>query len=304
MNSARYVVITPVRNEESFFSFTIDSMTSQTVLPQQWIIVDDGSSDRTASIALAAARDHSWISVARRPDRGFRKPGGGVVEAFYDGHRLIKNSDWRFLVKLDGDLSFEANFFENCLDRFERDPRLGIGGGTICSRVGDALEVEAPGDPAFHVRGATKIYKRECWEAIDGLIAAPGWDTVDEYKANMLGWVTYTFPESKLWHQRVAGGAEGAWKNCVKNGLANYVAGYHPLFMIAKCARRTFGKPYGLVGLGLLVGFCKGYARRVPQVNDKKLIRYLRNQQMRKLFLRESLWDRRPAVALSNRRSV
>ena len=38
------------------------------------------------------------------------------------------------------------------------------------------------------MRGATKIYKRDCWEAIGGLWVAPGWDTIDEVKANMLGW--------------------------------------------------------------------------------------------------------------------
>jgi hypothetical protein len=109
----------------------------------------------------------------------------------------------------------------------------------------------------------------------------------------MLGWTTYTFPELKLWHHRAAGGAEGTWKNWVKNGLANYVAGYHPLFMLVKCARRAFAKPYGMAGLGLLIGFCRGYTSRVAQVDDKELIHYLRGQQMRRLLFRKSLWDKR-----------
>ena len=269
-------------------------MTAQTVLPQQWIIVDDGSTDNTATLGLEAAQQHGWIQVTRRRDRGFRKPGGGVIEAFYDGYRQIKSNDWQVIVKLDGDLSFTRDYFEKCLLRFERDTALGIGGGTISKMVDDVLVAEAAKDPLFHVRGATKIYRRDCWEAIGGLVQAVGWDTVDEYKANMLGWVTYSFPELKLWHHRVAGGAEGTWKNWVKNGLANYVAGYHPLFMILKSARRALMKPYGVVSLGLLVGFFGGFFRRVPQVNDKDLIRYLRNQQMRKLFFRKSLWDQKP----------
>jgi biofilm PGA synthesis N-glycosyltransferase PgaC len=295
MSSAKYIIITPVRDEEQFLQLTIDSMAGQTVLPSQWIIVDDGSTDNTARIARSAAGTHSWITVVQRSDRGFRKPGGGVVEAFCDGYRSLQAQDWQWVVKFDGDLSFGSDFFEQCLRRFQKDPKLGIGGGSICKKVDNALVVEAPGDPAFHVRGATKIYKRDCWEAIGGLIPAPGWDTVDEYKANMLGWNTYTFPELKLWHHRVAGGAEGTWKNWVKNGLANYVAGYHPVFMILKCARRSLMKPYGIVGLGLFAGFLSGYIRRVPQVNEKNLIRYVRNQQLRRLFLQPSLWDRKPA---------
>ena len=294
MNAIRYVVISPIRNEVEFIQALIDSLGTQTLKPQQWIIVDDGSSDGSGDIATDAANIHPWISVVRRLDRGSREPGRGVIQAFADGYKHI-NRDWDYLVKLDGDLSLGRDYFEKCFQRFEADPKLGIGGGTICQKMGDQLLSEAPDDPVFHVRGATKIYRRECWEAIGGLIEAPGWDTVDEYKANMLGWVTYTFPEIKLWHHRKAGEAQGTWNNWVKNGLANYVAGYHPLFMGIKCGRRIFTRPYGIGALGLLVGFVSGYLCRVPKVEDGALIRYVRDQQLRKLSFRDSLWDRKSA---------
>jgi hypothetical protein len=44
----------------------------------------------------------------------------------------------------------------------------------------------------------------------------------------------------------------------------------------------------GSVGLGW--GFVSGYWRRIPQVQDRKLIRYTRNQQMRKMMMLESIW--------------
>jgi poly-beta-1,6-N-acetyl-D-glucosamine synthase len=289
-----YIIIMPVRNEAIFLEETIRSVESQTIKPAQLIIVNDGSNDDTAKIADAAARKHDWIQILHRADRGFREPGNGVIESFYDGYRLIEMKDWRFIVKLDGDLSFEPNYFERCLQRFEVDPKLGIGGGTICNMINGVLVVEAPGDPVFHVRGATKIYKRECWESIGGLIRQPGWDTIDEYHANMLGMTTYTFPELKLCHRRAAGDVQGTWKNWVKNGLANYVAGYHPLFMLAKCLSRIVSKPYGIGAVGLFAGFIKGYMKRVPQVQDRDLIRFVRDQQMKKLFMRTSLWDRKP----------
>ena len=287
----RYIVITPARNEGEFLHSLIDSIVKQTVRPQQWIIVDDGSADNSCVIALADEKQHHWISVVRRTDRGLRNPGAGVVEAFSDGLARVKSSDWDYLVKLDADLSFESVYFERCLGRFKNDLKLGIGGGTICQKMGEVLVTEAPGDPVFHVRGATKIYRRQCWESIGGLLPAPGWDTIDEYKANMLGWTTYTFPEMKVWHHRKAGAAHGTWKNWVKNGLANYVAGYHPLFMGFKCGKRAFSKPYGIGALGLLVGFLGGYLRRVPQVDDSDLIRYVRSQQLKRLSFQRSLWS-------------
>jgi glycosyltransferase involved in cell wall biosynthesis len=293
MKTVRYAVITPVRDEEEFLPETIASVTAQAIQPQTWIIVDDGSTDETPRIAEAAAANFPWIRVVRRANRGSRQPGGGVIGAFNEGYALI-GGDWEFLVKLDGDLSFGPDYFEKCFGWFEKDPKLGIGGGTICQNRNDQLIAEAPGDPAFHVRGATKIYKRECWDAIGGLLQAPGWDTVDEYKANMLGWNTYTFADVRLRHHRPAGDAQGTWKNWVKNGLANYVAGYHPLFMGFKCAKRSFSRPYVLGALGLSVGFMSGYFRGQAQVNDPQLIRYVRQQQLRKLSFRESLWDRKP----------
>jgi biofilm PGA synthesis N-glycosyltransferase PgaC len=289
-----YIVIMPVRNEAEFLAGTVASVTAQTIRPTQLIIVDDGSTDETGNIADTAAKRHDWIQVLHRADRGFRAPGSGVIESFLEGYQMIKPRDWAFIVKLDGDLSFEPDYFERCLARFEKDTRLGIGGGTICQMVGGSLTVEAPNDPPFHVRGATKIYKRECWNAIGGLIRQPGWDTVDEYHAIMLGMKAYTFPEIKLCHHRPAGGAQGTWKNWVKNGLANYVSGYHPIFMLAKCCNRALAKPYLIGALGLFSGFIKGYVKSVPQVSNRDLIRFIRNQQMRRLLLRESLWDMKP----------
>lgn len=286
-----YVVVTPVRNEEKYISLTITSMVAQTIRPAKWIIVNDGSTDQTGKIAEAAARSNSWITVVDLPDRGFRKAGGGVVNAFYQGYRLIEKGSWEYVVKLDGDLSFGADYFERCFRDFDADPRLGIAGGTICSDLGGMIEVESKIDPRFHVRGATKIYRRQCWQKLGGLIYAPGWDTVDEVKANMLGWITRTLPDIKVIHHRPTGAAYGTWNDRVKGGMSNYIAGYHPLFMLVKCIRRMAEKPYFIGGCGLLFGFIKGYVARVPQVEDEALINYFQGQQMRRLLLRKSLWS-------------
>jgi len=286
----RYIVITPVRNEENNFPQTVASFLNQTIRPVRWIIVDDGSTDRTATVADEAAAAHDWIRVLHRPDRGFRQPGTGVVQAFNEGLALVGDEPWDYLVKFDGDLAFEPDFYARCFAEFDRDPTLGIGGGLICRAEAGGLVGEALNDPAFHVRGATKIYRRACWQQIGGLFKAPGWDTLDELKANMLGWTTRTFPDIKIHQLKDTGSADGNWRNWVKNGLANYITGYHPLFMAAKCFKRGFQRPYFVGALGLGWGFCKGYFQGVPRVNDPALIRYVRRQQLNKLFSRRSLW--------------
>jgi poly-beta-1,6-N-acetyl-D-glucosamine synthase len=286
-----YVVISPVRNEQKYLTFTISSMLAQTIRPRCWIIVNDGSKDETGHIAQQAADSNPWIKVVNRADRGFRKAGGGVVEAFYEGYRLIENQSWDYLVKLDGDVSFEPDYFEKCFVEFEQDAQLGMAGGTICSKRGEVIEPESKKDPRFHVRGATKIYRSDCWRGLGGLIRAPGWDTLDEVKANMLGWKTYTFHHLNVIHYRSTGAAYGTWNDRIKSGLANYISGYHPLFMFLKCMRRMVTRPYFIGGFGLFVGFLKGYVEKVPQVEDGALISYLRQQQMNRLLGRKSLWS-------------
>jgi biofilm PGA synthesis N-glycosyltransferase PgaC len=200
MNKVRYIVISPVRDEQDYIRNTIQSLASQTSSPELWIIVDDGSKDDTGRITDEASAKYNWIKVLHRQDSGLRRAGGGVMQAFYAGFELIGHQKWEFLVKLDGDITCEPDYFERCFGRFKVEPRLGIGGGLVCNQVDGALCPESTIDPKFHVRGATKIYRRECWLAIGGLAPATGWDTIDELKANMMGWSTRTFHEIKVLH--------------------------------------------------------------------------------------------------------
>jgi glycosyltransferase involved in cell wall biosynthesis len=284
----RYLVITPVRDEEDYIEHTISSMLAQTVLPVQWVIIDDGSKDRTGDIIDRYAAQYPWIKTVHRKDRGFRKNGGGVVEAFYDGFKAKAVEDWDYIVKLDGDLSFDKNYFEACFKYFENEPRLGIGGGSICNLVEGKAVLE--GCPPFHVRGATKIYRKDTWDQIGGIQLLTGWDTIDELKANMLGWSTASFPDLLLTQHKTTGSADGGWKNCVKNGRANFNTGYHPLFMFIKCIKRLAQKPYLTGGVGLLYGYFGAYFGGIKPINDPDFIKYVRKEQMNRLLFRQSLW--------------
>lgn len=282
-----YVVVSPVRDEEMFIERTIESILRQTVLPVEWIIVNDGSTDSTGVIAERYANQYPWIRIVHRENRGYRKAGGGVVEAFNAGYQAMQCKEWDFIVKLDGDLSFAPEYFENCFQRFQNS-NLGIVGGGIYNMIEGKKVFEKC--PIFHVRGASKIYSRACWDAIGGFWSAPGWDTMDEVKAQRLGWETRTFPELELVHYRPTGGADGTWKTLLKNGRANYICGYHPLFMMAKCLRRLPNKPYIFGAAALFYGFISGYLTGTPQVDDKATISYLRQQQLYRLAGKNTIW--------------
>jgi poly-beta-1,6-N-acetyl-D-glucosamine synthase len=286
--TTRYVIVTPARDEEQHILATLEAVVRQSLLPQRWIIVDDGSSDRTAAIAERYAEQHAWIEIVRRPDRGARKNGGGVMEAFYEGFRRLQAFQWDFLVKLDADVSFPPEYFERCFQEFAREPSLGIGGGTLYNVTKAGVQLEP--QPQFHVRGATKIYRGACWDQIEGVWPGPGWDTIDEVKANMIGWTTRSFASIQAYHHRPTGAAEGRWRDCLKNGRGSYAAGYHPLYLVVRSIARIRVKPYVLGTVAMLYGFIAAYLQGVPRITDRRLIRYIRTQQMNRLLGRPTTW--------------
>lgn len=290
MENRRYIVITPVRDEAPHIEKTIEAMLLQRLLPRLWIVVDDGSTDGTGEILDRHASQIEWLRVVHRPNRGHRANGGGVMEAFHAGLAVVSDEEWDYLVKLDGDLSFAPDYFDRCLAMFEDDATLGIGGGTVCQLEHGALTIDSKGDPPFHVRGATKIYRRACWDAISPLARATGWDTIDEVKANHRGWTTRTFTGLTLIQHKPTGGADGAWRNAFKNGRANYVTGYHPAFLLAKCVKRSIDRPVMVGSIALLSGYLSGYVRGIPRAAEPQVIRYLRQQQVRRLLHRPSIY--------------
>ncbi len=300
----RYIIISPVRNEAEYLDETIRCVVQQTIRPLQYILVNDGSSDATLEIITRWSRQHPWITpvhktaplgpsaanneVEDRQKRGRRAREAKEILAFYYGLEHLTESRWDYLIKLDGDLGFSPDYFERCFEEFRRDERLGVGGGAICHiKVGKTI-VER--NPAFHVRGATKIYRRACWQALGGVTRGAAWDTLDEVKANMLGWKSRTFADLHVIHYRHTGAANGAWQNAVKKGEWNYIAGYHPLFMAMKFVRNLPKRPFVRGAAGLLYGYLLAACRRVARVDDPRLIRYVREQQLRRLCFRNTIW--------------
>jgi poly-beta-1,6-N-acetyl-D-glucosamine synthase len=283
-NKIRYIVISPVRNEEKNIEKTILSVISQTITPKKWVIVDDGSSDKTTDIVEKYTISNDWISLLHLPDRGYYDlMTGGEIKAFYRGYETIKDMDYDFIAKLDGDVSFDGHYFENLFQEFANNRRLGIASGAVYYDRNGELQLEKGYEK--HVRGAGRVYRKECWQDIGGVINNLGWDVVDEYKARMLGWETFSFEKIKMIHYVKTFTKGGLYQGFMRSGRMEYLVGTHPLFFLIKVVGKIRIKPIMFGRLALLLGYLISFLKDENRVAEPKLVLYLRKEQLKRLFL-------------------
>jgi biofilm PGA synthesis N-glycosyltransferase PgaC len=281
--STRYVVISPVKDEAPYVERTLESMVKQTIPPILWVIVDYGSSDRTPEILLRYEREHSFIKVVRKlsaaghPREGWdsRQPGSPVVLAFNTGYDLVEGVDYDFVVKLDCDLSFEADYFEKLLAHFALDERLGIASGVYLESPDGRrwIEIEMP---SYHAAGASKVVRKTCFQEIGGFVAVRGWDTLDEIRAMARGWQTTHFRDLKMRHWKIEGSGIGQWRTNSMHGEIYYRTGGGLLFFVLKVLHRVTKSPYGTGALALCWGYIRSIARRKPLLVTEEERRHYR----------------------------
>ncbi|MBM4286588.1 MAG: glycosyltransferase family 2 protein [Deltaproteobacteria bacterium] len=284
MSPNRFLVITPARNEEQYLGQTIASIVSQTVLPQEWIIVDDGSRDATAAIAQRAAGANPWIKVVRRRDRGYRDVGSGMVDAFYLGLNNVKEDNYDFIFIIDADVVLSRDYFKVILNKFSENPRLGIAGGTLYEpRHGKFCKtILMP----WRTYGAAKCWRRTCFQDIGGLVKHIGWDNIDNFNAMMRGWETRVFEDEalKTYHLRPMGWSEKSpYTTWIRSGNALYFMGAHPLWVLASSVYHFQDYPYVIGGLCTILGYLQALLKGAKPYDDREFRNFLWKWQLKKL---------------------
>jgi glycosyltransferase involved in cell wall biosynthesis len=278
-----YVLVTPVHNEAADVEKTLTSVTSQTVRPFRWVIVDDGSTDATAEIVQRFVNRHEWIELIRRP-RHDKRSFGSKVRSFNAGFDRVKDLPYDIVGNLDGDISFEPDYIEFLLGKFLVDPALGVA-GTVFREEGYRSDLDSF-EGAKHVAGGCQLFRRECFEQVGGFRASPhgGVDWIAVTTARMRGWKTRSFREKYFFHHRPLGTAQrGPLATAYSYGQKDYFVGGHPVWEAMRVAYRAIRKPYLIAGLALACGFYGSYLRRPPRTVSKEFIAFHRSEQMAKL---------------------
>ena len=277
-----YILITPVRNEAQFIELTIASVIAQTAKPLKWIIVSDGSTDATDEIVRRYAAQHSWIELIRVPDRQERH-FAGKVHAFNKGYARVKELPYEVIGSLDGDLSFDKEYFAFLLQKLAEDPALGLV-GTPFQEGSETYDYRF--SSVENVSGACQLFRRPCFEQIGGYVPLKegGIDHVAQLSARMKGWKTRTFTERVTHHHRKMGtGRHGYWMALFKRGVKDYVLGNHPLWEMFRTIYQTTKKPFVIGALFLIAGYGWALVRGYKMPLSPEMRAFIRSEQLRRL---------------------
>jgi glycosyltransferase involved in cell wall biosynthesis len=281
--SGRVALVSPCRNEAITLARTIQCVETQTHRPVQWVIVDDGSSDETPEIAAAAAARLPWIKLLRLPDRGYRKVGGGVVEAF-DAGRAALDVPYDFVAKLDADLEFEPEYLERALDYFERDEKLAAISGKVYRREAESYVEEFMIDDM--VAGQFKLYRRDALDAIGGFVREVMWDGIDMHQCRRLGLRTKSVldPAMRITHLRMMGASDRSiYRGRLRWGGGQWFMGSSLAYVLASGVFRFHEKPYVVGGLLIIAGYLWAALRGRPRFEEPGFRASLRKWQHERL---------------------
>lgn len=294
MGSRRYCLITPCRDEATHARRTIAAVARQTEPPALWVIVDDGSTDETPAILAECAATLPYVRIMRRADRGSRKLGGGVIDAFYAGFETIDPAAFDYVCKLDLDLDLPPRYFALLMDRMEGEPRIGTCSGKPYFFPPDHREPlfrfpltglkdlvsEKCGDE--NSVGMTKFYRTECFRQIGGFVREVMWDGIDGHRCRQLGWIAASWddPELRFLHLRPMGTSHRSWwTGRVRHGFGQHFMGTSPWYMVASALYRMTRPPRVVGGIAMLKGYFGSMLARRPRYGDEEFRRFLRRYQ-------------------------
>ena len=299
---ANYALITPARNEEAFIAATIRSVVAQTLRPRRWIIVSDGSTDRTDEIVKGFAREHAWIELLRMPERRDRQ-FAAKANCFNAGYALLRVSAcvYDYVGNLDADITFDPDYFAFLLAKFAALPRLGVTGTPFVENHTE------PGKHGYahglanleHVSGACQLFRRDCFESVGGYIPVKGGaiDWIAVTTARMKGWQTRTFTEKVCFHHRTLGtGNNRPLMVPFHYGRKAYYVGGHPLWALLRGVFQMRNRPWIIGGLLFQLGFFWALITRTRRVVSTELMAFHRAEQLGRLKALLPLTRRRRTI--------
>lgn len=278
-----FALITAARDEEDAISALVQSVLAQSLRPDRWVIVSDGSRDRTEEIVEELIRNEPWITLVPI-EGGQQRDFASKVYALQRGLAELGELQEDYLGVLDGDLRLEPGYFAQLLQVFEGEPELGLAGGQIFEEYeGKRIEHDISRGA---VAGAVHFFRRQAFEKTGGFrpLKDGGEDTLLELEVRAAGWQTRTVRQLAVTHQgQVISGTGGQLALRFRRGYLNWRFGYDPFFAWVAIAYRSLQAPVILGGICQAAGYLWAGIKRPERVVSPELRRFLLAEQRSKL---------------------
>lgn len=301
----RYIVVTPCRNEEKNLPNLVQSITVQTLRPALWVIVDDGSTDRTGEIIGEAEKKYEWIKRVHLKEHE-EYMGAHIAYVCNKGFEFAKDYcnekgisySYEYIALVDADTVLEGKYFEKLIGEFEKDEKLGIASGNNAhadiENILDNLRARNPDitvmDDEFWQLwdsqvvqivqdsredlplGSARMWRRECFEDTGGYLPVAIPDAVSNAKAKMKGWRTRRFMDIRL-VERYGLKKQGLWKGYKEKGESLFFLGQPLYFAVLRAFYHSLEKPY-YTGMAYLYGYIKSLVWRKERIDDDEIRKY------------------------------
>lgn len=300
----KFLIIIPAHNEENNISFCLESLKKQNFQDFVCMIVNDGSTDRTAEIINNFKNQDSRFRVLDL-ETSEHSPGAKVVRTFDKGLQALDWKDFDVVCKYDADIVFPRNYLEKINQTFETNPKAGIVSGLVyIKKYKSNSEIKNLRNPnenwldfsnknnewvfenlssKNHVRGPIKAYRKECFEDINGLRAVLGWDNLDILLAKKHGWDVVTIKELWVKHLRPTAYKYKSQK-ADKLGQYFYNIGLSLPLAIISSAKSSFKNRSAKEFFITINSFLKQKERQNLSTEEIKFIRNLRWKEFFKNF--------------------
>lgn len=290
----RYLLVTPAKNEEAFIRDLIESVIRQSLKPVLWVIVDDGSTDRTGEMADNAVAEMDWIEVLHLPP-GERRRGQHYAYVCKQGFDYVteKVKDWDFIGLVDADMILEEEYFEKLITKFAQNEKLGIISGEIYSHGQDKPQIKRSKD---EVVGGCRLFRRQCFEDVGGYTVYSsgnaGADTISNTRAKIKGWQLTHMPEVRAVHQRPNTAEKGAWESGYFQAHVMYYFDHHPVLVIGAFFSLLTRRPH-FHALAFVFAYMKDTILRHERIPDEEVRRFFRKEKLREVRRNLSIyWGR------------
>lgn len=210
----KFLIIIPAHNEEKNISFCLESLKNQTFKDFEVIVVNDGSTDKTAEITNDFASTDFRFKV-QHLEKSEHQPGAKVVLTFNKGLEMLDLKRFDIICKFDADIIFPKNYLEKINRMYVENPRAGMVSGLVRIKK-SVFEKNLAYDfkdekhqwtfenlsSKNHIRGPIKSYRKECFQQMEGLRPVLGWDNIDTMLAKKNGWEIITIKDLWVKHLR------------------------------------------------------------------------------------------------------